>query len=154
MLHIVRRGLIGALAGGIATVPMTAFMLAAQRKGYLGEAPPKLITNVALISAGVHIHDQDKQTAVAGSVHFGFGIVCGALFGALSWAATAPARMVQGMLFGLTVWFVSYNGWIPALHIMPSPEDDRPRRPIVMILAHLIYGSILGGIVGRIESDR
>lgn len=148
----IRAGLIGSIAGALATVPMTAFMLAAQRKGFLGEAPPRLITDFALISARLPVHDKGTQTAVAGSVHFGFGAVCGALFGALSQRTRLPfPRVVQGMLFGMTVWFVSYQGWVPALHIMPPPEDDRPGRPAVMILAHLVYGSTLGWIVGRMD---
>lgn len=138
------------LTGGLATVPMTAFMLAAQRKGLLGEAPPRLITRFALISARLRMQDKNAATAVTGSVHFGFGIVCGALFSALSRRAGLPfSRVVQGTLFGIMVWLVSYKGWVPALNIMPPPEDDRPGRPLVMVVAHLIYGSTLGWIVER-----
>jgi hypothetical protein len=146
----IRSGLTGAVAGGLATVPMTAFMLLAHRKGFLGEEPPRLITDFALISAGLPIHNKNAETAVSGSVHFGFGIVCGALFGTISRRARLPfSRVIGGMLYGLLVWLVSYHGWIPALHIMPPPEEDRPGRPAVMILAHLIYGSALGWIVER-----
>ena len=138
------------LTGGLATVPMTAFMLAAQRRGLLGEAPPRLITNFALISARLPVHDKNAETAITGSVHFGFGIVCGAFFGALSRRAGLPfSWIVQGMLFGIIVWFVSYKGWVPALDIMPPPEDDRANRPLIMAVAHLIYGSTLGWAVGH-----
>jgi hypothetical protein len=43
----------------------------------------------------------------------------------------------------------SYQGWIPALGIMPPASEDRPDRPRVMLLAHLVYGAILGNIVAR-----
>lgn len=146
----IRAGLTGVVAGGLATVPMTAFMLGAQRKGFLGEAPSRLITDFALISARLPVHDKHTATAVAGSVHFGFGAVCGALFGALSHRARLPfPRVAQGTLFGIMIWFVSYKGWVPALNIMPPPEDDRPGRPLIMVVAHLIYGSTLGLIVER-----
>jgi hypothetical protein len=101
------------VAGALATIPMTAFMLAAQRKGFLGEAPPRLITDFALVSARLPVHDKNTETAVTGSVHFGFGTVCGALFGALFHRARLPfPRVVQGMLFGTAIWFVSYQGWV------------------------------------------
>ncbi|MCA1665862.1 MAG: DUF1440 domain-containing protein, partial [Thermomicrobia bacterium] len=59
-----------------------------------------------------------------------------------------PAAL-HGMVFGSLVWVTSYQGWIPALGIMPPASDDRPDRPRVMFLAHLLYGALLGTVVAR-----
>ena len=57
---------------------------------------------------------------------------------------TVPA----GILFGTAVWLVSYQGWVPALGIMAPPSRDRPGRPQAMLAAHLLYGAVLGVVVG------
>ena len=54
---------------------------------------------------------------------------------------------ILGVLFGLGIYGVSYKGWIPALGILPPPEDDRPGRPAVMIAAHIVYGLTLGWLI-------
>lgn len=149
MHTVIKRGLTGMIAGAVATVPMTAVMIAAQRLGFLGEAPPRLMTDFAFLKAQVPIPEKQEELAIAGSVHFGFGSASGALFGILARPRSAPSGVLQGMAFGLALWFVSYHGWVPALHIMPPPEEDRPHRPLVMVLAHIVYGSVLGWIAGR-----
>ena len=54
------------------------------------------------------------------------------------------AGVGSGALFGLAVWAASYKAWIPALGLMPPPAFDRPGRPTVMALAHLLFGGALG----------
>jgi hypothetical protein len=44
---------------------------------------------------------------------------------------------------------VAYWSVLPGLDLMPAPPEDQRRRPAVMLLAHLIYGSVLGLLVGR-----
>jgi len=44
---------------------------------------------------------------------------------------------------------VSYMGWVPAVGLMPVATRDEPRRPVVMVLAHGVYGAVLGALVGR-----
>ena len=43
---------------------------------------------------------------------------------------------------------VSYSGWLPALHLMPPPEQDRPGRQPSMVAAHVVYGAVLGALSG------
>lgn len=140
----------GALGGVIGTAGMSAFMLAAGRVGLIGEQPPDKIAGAALDAAGVHMREEEEQDALATLLHFGFGISCGAFFGALH--RRLPFRVpaaLHGMVFAFLVWATSYQGWIPALGIMPPASRDHPRRPLTMILAHLIYGVLLGSVVAR-----
>ena len=140
----------GALGGVVGTAGMSALMLAAGKAGLLGEHPPDKIAGAALDAVGVHEPDEEMQDAVASALHFGFGTGSGTLFGLLH--RHLPFRVpgaLHGMLFASIIWATSYQGWVPALGIMPPASKDRPARPLVMFIAHLIYGTILGTIVER-----
>jgi hypothetical protein len=47
----------------------------------------------------------------------------------------------------------SFPAWtrrrLPALGLMPPPRRDRPGRPTAMIVAHLVYGTVLGSLADR-----
>lgn len=140
----------GALGGAVGTAAMSAVMLVAGKSGLMGEHPPDKIAGAALDAAGIREPDEGAQDAVAVTLHFGFGVGMGALFGLLHrrlprWV---PAGL-HGVLFGALVWAASYQGWVPALGIMPPASRDRPDRPRVMLVAHGIYGAVLGAVVAR-----
>jgi|JI10StandDraft_1071094.scaffolds.fasta_scaffold39420_4 hypothetical protein len=131
----------GAWAGWRATVPMTVVMKGAQSIGLLGEAPPRKITRRVLRAFGVGTNMDDAKTqAVTTLAHLGFGAGMGALYAVLRKAGVVPRHPLSGAAFGALVWASSYVGWVPKLGIMPPPEKDRPLRPQVMLLAHLVYG--------------
>ena len=139
------RGLVrGTLAGVVATGVMSLLMLGARRAGLLGAMPPQKITARLLDRAGGS-RSRETQDAAATALHFGFGGGAGALFGATAARLPLPP-VLTGIAFGAGVWFVSYSGWVPALGIMPPPERDRPGRPQTMLLAHLVYGGVLGAL--------
>ena len=140
----------GALGGAVGTAGMSAYMLAAGRAGLMGEQPPDKIAGAALDALGVHEPDEGAQDAMATVLHFGFGTGSGILFGVL--IRRLPFRTpgaLHGMLFAALIWATSYQGWIPGLDIMPPASEDRPDRPRVMLLVHLVYGAILGTVVAR-----
>ena len=140
----------GALGGVIGTAGMSAFMLAAGKAGLMVEQPPDAIAGAALDAAGVEMRDEEQQDALATLLHFGFGTSCGALFGVLH--RRLPFRVpaaLHGMVYAFLIWATSYQGWIPALGIMPPASRDHPRRPLTMIIAHFIYGALLGTVVAR-----
>ncbi len=131
--------------GAIATAAMSAVMLAGDRAGLMPEPPPTTITRDALEEVGV---DRPALIAVAApAAHLAFGALGGALYVALRRVLPGPGWLL-GILFGLSVWAVSYKGWIPGLGILPPPEHDRPGRPAVMIAAHVVYGIVLGRLGG------
>ena len=136
----------GASGGAIATVAMSAVMIAGDRTGLMGEQPPTTITRFALGEAGV---DRPSVAAplIAPIGHLAFGVVGGAVFGLLRRLVPGVPGGLLGVSFGLAIWAVSYKGWIPALGILPPPEDDRPGRPVVMVVAHVVYGFVIGRLV-------
>ena len=49
-----------------------------------------------------------------------------------------------GALYATGIWLVSYQGWVPALGIMPAASRDRRGRVATMLAAHWVYGAALG----------
>ena len=144
----VKAALQGAWAGAAATVPMSAVMVAADRAGCMGEQPPEVIVDKGLRRAGLEV-SEPAEDALATVAHFAFGAGAGALFGVFArrLAPRRPSLLVQGIAWGLVVYAVSYEGWIPAVHILPEPEHDRPGRQPAMIAAHIAYGAALGALL-------
>ncbi len=154
MTILARAAAVGALAGSLATVVMSAFMLAAVRTGFMSKLPPKVITEAELDAVGLRGRVDERTTnALTAANHVGFGAAAGALFSVLHRSLRLPVHTVaQGVVFATGVWTVSYMGWVPALHIMPPAYRDEPGRPEAMIAAHWIYGAVLGALVGAASS--
>lgn len=151
----------GALAGAVATVPMSALMLAAQRAGLMGTQPPRRITDEAIEA----LDDADDDSEVNPSEgtrrgltalnHLGFGASAGVPFALLHRVVPGPVpREAVGAVYALGVWASAYLGWVPALGIMPPADEDRPDRPVTMVAAHLVYGSALGAGVRLLRARR
>lgn len=136
----------GALAGTIATLPMTIFMRSAWK--WLPERekfalPPRLITRKVIRPA--RDLSERQQTALTMLLHFAFGGAAGLIYGLVE--EKIPAHhTVKGPLAGMVVWTGSYLGWIPALGILPSATEHPWRRNVLMIVAHLIWGMTLGAL--------
>ncbi|MEO8701810.1 MAG: hypothetical protein ABI867_17325 [Kofleriaceae bacterium] len=143
MHNVLERGLVGAVAGALATVPMTAALAIAKGTGFLGEPPPKKLTRRFLMLLGSRPDDTTLNVATT-LAHFGYGATTGAVFSLLPRPARNP---IGGMAFGVAVWATSYLGWIPKLGLMRYPSKDRPGRPTSMIVAHLVFGAALGALV-------
>lgn len=135
-----------ATAGAIATVAMSGVMVLGDRAGLMGEQPPTLVSMHTLRQLGVADHRRQGQL-LAPLAHLGFGAAGGTLFGLSRRLVPDVPRYLHGVLFGLSVWAVSYKGWIPALGILPPPERDRAGRPVAMVAAHIVYGLVLARLV-------
>jgi hypothetical protein len=144
---MIRKLVNGSASGVLATAAMSAVMLAADRAGLMGEQPPKRIVRGLLPG---HKHRPKPGEGVLGAAtHFAFGAGAGTLF-SLVVGAKQP-RVPLGITYGLAIWAVSYQGWVPALGIMPPAHRDRPERQSVMALAHVVYGSALVLALNRLS---
>lgn len=135
-----RRLAIGVSSGVVATAVMTLGLAGARSVGLLGEPPPRTLTRRMLGRMGIRLGKKSLDVAASLS-HVAYGAACGALYGLV---ARRRAGVASGALFGLSVWAVSYQAWIPAMGLMPPPTHDRPGRPTAMVLAHLLFGGALG----------
>lgn len=140
----------GAVAGTLATGLMSAVMLGAKRIGLMGEMPPETITARFLDRLGWHHRSGETQDLLAVVTHVGFGAAAGSLYAVIQRRLRPPVPpVVAGMVFATGVWLVSYQGWVPALGIMAPATRDRPGRPQSMLVAHLVFGVVLGALLGR-----
>jgi predicted cobalt transporter CbtA len=113
----------------------------------MGRQPPKRITEGLLGRLGLVPDEEGERNVATTLAHLGFGAGMGALFSAARAQLQLPGPpVVQGVVYGLAVYAVSYKGWIPALGILPPPEHDRPGRQAVTAFAHGVYGAVLGAL--------
>ncbi len=125
----------GALAGTVATLPMTAAMNRLHRrldKEDRYPLPPREI--VGSVAPGL---PEDRARDASVVAHFAYGALCGAAIAAVERRPSQPS----GIAAGVGIWLASYLGWIPAMKIF-NPADDHPApRNAAMILAHVAWGS-------------
>jgi hypothetical protein len=126
----------GAITGVVATGAMSATFLAAQRLGRIGRLPPEIIVRSTVTD------DPRSARPVALVSHFGYGAAADSIFAVLTTGRRSGP--IIGMLFGLGVWALSYEGWLPAINILPLAHRDARGRALSIIAAHLTYGAVLG----------
>ena len=144
----------GALAGLIATVPMTLFMFAVHRllPGWQKYAlPPERVTNEIAERTEV-AEDMNKPESLGASLlaHFGFGSTMGALYAPISKRVPLPP-VIKGIAFGLLVWAANYLGVLSAMKMPESAFNEPGRRNIMMIASHVVWGGTLGVVEELLE---
>jgi hypothetical protein len=140
------RILLGAIAGVIGTYTMTLakillFAGLPSRERY--PLPPREITqDVAERLAGRPLHNERSLFTGTLAAHFGFGALCGMLLTGLNLHRRRP--VLSGVGFGLSVWVVSYLGWIPASGILKIASRQPLGRNLLMIAVHAVWGATAG----------
>lgn len=152
--HLRERLIGGAVAGILATVPMSVVMAAGRAAGLLYRAPPEQIVDTLEETTGTR--DDLPGPLVPASwiaAHLGYGAGAGAIYALL--APFLPVGTTgRGLAFGAAVWAVSYLGVMPGLGLYPWPRDDSKRRMAVMILAHAVYGLATAKAARRLVGGR
>jgi uncharacterized membrane protein YagU involved in acid resistance len=144
----------GSLAGLIATVPMTIVMLAMQ---YLlpqwqqYALPPERFTATFARRVGLKKHMSKPQLLVASFIsHLGFGAAMGAIYGPLTRIVPLPS-ILKGIVFGIVVWLAAYLGWLPIVGMSEAATKQPIQRNALMIVAHLVWGAGVGGVMNLLE---
>jgi ammonia channel protein AmtB len=127
----------GLLAGLVATIPMSLFFSAAQSAGFLGQLPPRRV--VASVSPQLRESDQLPVATIA---HYLIGGSGGVAYGIVTKASARGP--VSGLLWGLVVWAIGYEFVMPRAAEMPLAHHDDRRRAGAILIAHLVYGCVLG----------
>ncbi|CAN5728927.1 hypothetical protein BH24CHL8_BH24CHL8_11060 [soil metagenome] len=148
-MHLLRAAGRGAVAGTVATLAMSVPMLAASRLGLISRQAPEQITDRVLQRMGWArgVQSETARDTLAAGNHLAFGAIGGVCFALLARRVPRSVPPVAaGIAYALLIWTVSYAGWTPALRLMPPPEEDEPARPVLMVVAHVVYGAVLGAL--------
>ena len=152
--HLLAGGLCGFAAGIGASVAMDAYWAVVQ--GRPGERPeqkprandgkrqddPSTQEIADAISKAVTGHEvpEDKKPAAGVAVHYGFGAICGALYGML--AALRPATgLPAGLVYGVAIWLLGDEVGLRALGIAPDPRKVPMSQHVQAFGAHIVYGA-------------
>ena len=145
----------GAIAGTIATIPMTLVMTSLFRKlppPQRYPLPPRLIMEDVTRRAEVrHRLDDPTLTHATLIAHFAYGAITGALLPLLE-RTRYPLSLV-GPGYGVAVWAASYLGWIPAVRILTPATRHPAKRNALMVTAHLVWGAALVGTSTLLRSS-
>lgn len=145
--------LIGALAGLIATIPMTVAMKLMHEALPEDEnypLPSREIVDKLTETAEVKQHlTESQKTNLTFASHFAYGATTGSLYPFL----ISEPNAFNGAAYGAAVWAGSYLGWLPAANILGSATKHPARRVALMVGAHVVWGAVLGEIVRRADNQ-
>lgn len=94
--------------------------------------------------------DEKQRTVTALTAHFAYGTGAGAVYGPVSRLVPLPP-VVKGAVYGLLVWAASYMGWLPVMDMPEAATDETAKRNAMMIVAHLVFGSVLGVLADLLD---
>lgn len=146
---MLKRVMLGAAAGAVATLPQSLIVWGFKAAGIYHQEPPPERISEDLNKPVLDLRTMSKpvRSSVILAEHVAFGAAGGAAFG-LTTGVIRPTT-VAGLLAGLAIWKASYDGWIPALGIMPESQKDESGRALTMVAAHVVYGLALGALLDR-----
>jgi uncharacterized membrane protein YagU involved in acid resistance len=137
-LKLTTRLLIGGIAGFVGTMAMTSAMRRMHRRLPARERyplTPREIIDSGSSQLGAPLTNEAAKD-VTTAAHFAYGAASGALLG----VANVMLGPMSGGAAGVGVWLGSYMGWIPGVRILKPATDHPPRRNLLMIAAHVVWG--------------
>lgn len=119
-----------ALAGGQIQAP------------FLDQSTELFVQKVATGLFGASLSESARTAAGAG-MHFAYGGFWGAVYGLIQSSLRLPAAL-HGLLYGLLVWLIGPVTLVPAMGIMPPPQQQGVRQALLVAGFHVSYGLALG----------
>lgn len=146
-----KRLVLGAIAGTVATMAMTMAMRRLHHRLPDPERyplpPREIIESIARAVPGARLGSILADATVL--AHFAYGAGAGALFSVL-----IPRRSaVWGALYGVGVWGLSYLGWIPGARILESADRHPAPRNLLMLAVHVVWGGSLALALRELEAS-
>jgi hypothetical protein len=136
-MSIMKRLLRGAGAGVAATGAMSAVLGVADKIGAMEREPPRII-----VASLLPVDPTSTLTnALAVVAHVGYGTSAGMAFTMLP--GRLPQQVPAGVAYGALIYLIGYEGWLPAMGILPPAHRDKRGRVVTMLAAHLVYGAAL-----------
>jgi uncharacterized membrane protein YagU involved in acid resistance len=147
----------GAVSGFLAALPMSIGMnlmhrLLPEKEKY--PLPPREITLAASERVGIGklVSVNPTKTIATWIGHYSYGALGGIIYSVL-FRRLPVSPLVKGTIFVLLFWAFGYMGWLPAVGLLSPATRHPPRRTVLTITAHLIYGSatvsLLNAFLGK-----
>ena len=148
------KGLVAGLVGGlVGTIVMTAFQKAwsktaqaMQNGDHAREQEQPENENATMKAAGkiAHIGGRElsyEQRKKAGPVvHYSFGTLQGAVYGAMTELTRTPGGFLPGLLFGAALFGLADEVAVPALGLSGQPSEYPISTHLYAAAAHCLYG--------------
>lgn len=134
----------GTVGGFVGTIAMSMLMMPAM--GDKPGAPQMLLSRL-------NDKPPEDNKAMGMVLHFLYGTIAGIVFAyaavdLLGYSIAEPSEgAVWGLVWGLVLFFVAFF-WMAVSGMMSSmmdqPKSERMKGMVVFLVAHLIYGGVLG----------
>ena len=143
---------VGGIAGFVGTMAMTMAMRRLHRRLPADKSyplTPREIVDSGSRQLGTPLPDEAARDVTL-ATHFGYGAAMGALIGAIN---PDPGKKA-GAAAGVAVWLASYMGWIPAVGNLKPATSHPPRRNLLMIAVHLVWGTTTAAAMRELSLAR
>lgn len=151
-LKLGSRLVIGAIAGFVGTMAMTMAMRRLHRRLPAKERyplTPREIVDSGAKQVGAPLPSEAAKDVTA-AAHFAYGAATGAILAAMN----PDPKKKTGAAFGVAVWLASYMGWIPAVGNLKPATQHPPRRNLLMIGVHLVWGAATAVCIRELRAAR
>jgi uncharacterized membrane protein YagU involved in acid resistance len=151
-LRLGSRLVIGAIAGFVGTMAMTAAMRRMHRRLPAKERyplTPREIIDSGAGQVGMKLPNEAAKDLTT-AAHFAYGAAMGALIAAMN----PDPRKKTGAAAGFAVWVASYMGWLPAVGTLEPATKHPARRNALMIVAHLVWGASTAAAIRELRLAR
>lgn len=149
------KGVVAGLVGGlIGTIAMNEFQKAwsktaqalqngdhaqsRQEEQESENATMKAAGKIARIGGRELTHEQKKKAGPI--VHYGFGTLQGALYGAVTELTRTPGGFLPGILFGAALFALADEVAVPAMGLSGKPSETPASTHLYAAAAHCVYG--------------
>jgi putative membrane protein len=132
------KGLLAGLIGGLVATAAKTLAEKVYPPRTHGELEPPSVLAEKL--AGHELVGTEKTVAVE-TIHWGFGALTGAAYGALAeYYPQATAK--DGAGFGMALTSLTHGAALPAMGLSAEPEDQTTRERTSEMATHVVYGMV------------
>jgi hypothetical protein len=136
----------GLIAGFIATVALSIFMIAKSAMGLMAQLNPiEDIVHVAQVLTSL-----DLSLPFGWVGHFFLGTVIWGLIYAALHATLPSAPVVKGLIFGALAWLAMMILFMPLAGHGLFALSLGPQAVVATLVLHLVYGAVLGVVYAKV----
>ena len=132
------KGMLAGMIGGLAATAAKTLAEKVYPPRTHGEPEP---TAVLADKLAGHPLDKFRKTAAMETIHWSFGALAGAAYGALAeYYPAATAK--EGASFGLALEALTHETALPAIGLSASPDEQTTRERTSEMTTHVVFGLV------------